>query len=98
MRPPILSSVLLSPATVTSGATTTANRVYLDGPALPGGASITLSSNSGAATPAASVLIPAGATSAPFTITTTSGVSSASPVTITASYGTVAKTASLTVN
>jgi len=98
VRPPMLISVLLSPATVTSGATTTVNRAYLDGPALPGGASIALSSNSGAATPAASVLIPAGATSAPFTITTTSGVSSASPVTITASYGSVSKTASLTVN
>ncbi len=96
--PAALASVQLNPLAVTGGAVTTANQVVLSAPAPSGGITVYLSSsNMAAASLPASVLVPAGAASAPFTITS-GNVSSSTAVTITAAYLGVSKTATLTVN
>lgn len=95
---PVLSSLKLSPATVTGGRSTTNNKVTLNGAAPSGGAEVLLTSgDSSVASPPVSVIVPAGSTSADFTITTTV-VSSSTVVSITASFGGVTKSANLTVN
>jgi len=81
--PPSLASLSM-PSSFSGGALSGGN-VMLNGQAPPGGALVTLSSNSPAATPPASVLVPAGSFSAPFTMPTAS-VSVSTPVTITASW------------
>jgi hypothetical protein len=93
---PTLSSVTLSPSTVTGGSSSTGT-VILSGPASGYGAAVNLSSNTSASIVPASVTVASGATSATFTVSTT-GVTTSTPVTITASYGGTTKTASLTVN
>lgn len=93
---PTLASVTLSPSSV-NGGTSATGTVTLSGPAPPGGAVVYLSSSSAAATVAASVTVAAGATSTAFTVNTSS-VSTATPATITASYGGASKTGMLTVN
>lgn len=90
-----LSSLSLNPSSVAGGATSQGT-VGLSGPAPSGGVSVSLNDNSSAAGVPASVTIPSGITSATFTITTTP-VASSTPVTISASYGGVTKTATLTV-
>jgi hypothetical protein len=90
----ILSSVAVSPTSVTGGSSSTGT-VTLSGAAPAGGATVTLSSNKTAATVPASVTVPAGATSATFPITTTA-VASNTAVTITGSYNGT-KTATLSV-
>jgi LmbE family N-acetylglucosaminyl deacetylase len=98
VNPPTLSlsSVTLSPATVTGGTSTTGT-VKLGGAAPAGGAVVTLSSsNSATATVPASVTVAAGATTATFAITT-SAVGSATALTISATYNGT-RTATLTVN
>lgn len=93
---PALAGVSVSPTSLTGGAPATGT-VTLDRPAPAGGAVVSLSSSSpGAASPSSSVTVPAGATSAGFTVTT-SPVGAATPVTLTASYRGLSRTAGLTV-
>src|SRR6185295_4068806 len=81
-----LSGVQLNPAAVVGGSSNSKNQVVLTGPAPTGGASVALSSsNLALGSLPASVLVPTGATSATFTISTTA-VSTATPVTISAFY------------
>jgi VCBS repeat-containing protein len=93
---PALSTLSLNPTSVVGGSTSQ-GRVTLTGPAPSGGAVVSLSDNSSAASEPASVTVPGGSTSATFTITT-SPVSSSTAVTISAVYNGVTKTAVLTVN
>jgi hypothetical protein len=95
IRPPVLSSVKLSPASVAGGNDVTGT-VSLDGPALSTGAVVTLSDNLAAATTPAGVTIPSGAKSANFTIKT-SAVSVKETGAVTASRAGVTRTAALTV-
>ena len=93
-----LSSLTLSPTSVTGGVQSSTGTVTLTGPAPSGGAQVALSSsNSGAAQVPSSVTVAAGATSATFTVTT-SAVTAPTTVAISASYAGATKTASLTVN
>jgi hypothetical protein len=92
-----LASLSLNPTTVTGGHSSTGT-VTLTGPAPTGGALVSLSSsNTAVATVPSNVTVPLGATSATFTVRTSS-VASSSSVTITASYGGANRTATLTVN
>jgi len=91
-----LTSLALSPASVIGGAQSSTGTVSLSGPALPGGAQVTLSSSSGAASVPASVTVLAGATSATFSVST-SGVTASTQVIISSSFGGVTQTATLTV-
>ena len=93
--PPALYSITLNPSTLNGGGTASGT-VTLNQLAPNGGATISLSSNSAAATVPASVTVTAGQASATFTVSTGS-VSTSTPVTITGSYGGVTKTATLTV-
>jgi hypothetical protein len=93
---PQLASLKLSPANVVGGHSTTRNTVTLNGPAPAGGASVMLSSNNAGATPPTTVTVADGATSATFTITTTT-VETSTPVQITATFGGATKMANLTV-
>jgi subtilase family protein len=93
---PTLTSLTLNPTSVNGGSPSTGN-LKLSGPALTGGAIVSLSSsNTAAATVPANVTIPAGATSLTFTVTTLA-VTASTPITISASYAGVTKTASLIV-
>ena len=92
-----LQSVQLSPGSITAGAITTKNQVVLSAPAPMGGVTVILSSsNVGVASVPASVLVPAGSTTAVFTIQAGT-VGGATSATITASYLGVSQTATLTV-
>ena len=93
---PTLSAVSLNPTSVVGGRSSTGT-VTLSAAAPSGGAAVSLSENSTATSVPASVAVPAGATSASFTITTTS-VTTAATSTISAVFGGVTRTASLTVN
>ena len=91
-----LSSVSVNPASVVGGGTSTGT-VTLNGPAPAGGALVTLSSsNPSAAQVPASVTVPANATTATFTATT-SPVSANTSLTISATYG-ASQTTAFTVN
>ncbi|MGI9114519.1 MAG: hypothetical protein ACR2FX_05705 [Chthoniobacterales bacterium] len=80
---PLLQSMTLTPATV-AGGTNASGTVFLSAPAPSGGINVTLStSNRFVAAVPGTVAVPAGQTSAKFTVTTSS-VSSNTPVTITA--------------
>ena len=93
---PSLSTLSLSPTTVTGGSSSTGT-VTLSGPAPSGGAVVTLSSsNTAVATVPANVTVAAGSTSQTFTVTTTT-VSTATSATITGTLG-VSRSATLTVN
>jgi len=96
VTPPALSlaSITVNPISVVGGNSSTGT-VTLSGPAPTGGATVTLASNNTAAQVPASVVVPAAATSATFTVTT-SAVSSSTPATITAAFG-AAQSATLTV-
>jgi hypothetical protein len=92
-----LSSLTLNPSSVVGGVQSSIGTVTLSGPAPVGGASALLSSsNTAAAQVPTSVTVPAGATSATFTVTS-SAVAASTQVTISASYGGVTGTARLTV-
>jgi len=94
---PTLTSLALSPTSVTGGNSSTGT-VTLSGPAPSGGAQVALSSsNTSVATVPSSVTVAAGATSATFTVST-STVTASTTVMISASYAGVTKAASLTVN
>ncbi len=90
-----LFSLTLNPYSILGGGTVQ-GVVYLGAPAPSGGTLVNLSSSSPSAATPASVLVPAGATSASFTITTT-GVSSPTQAGISATYNGFTKTATLTV-
>lgn len=98
---PALSSVAVNPSTVVGGNSSTGT-VTLTYPAPSGegggGAQITLASDNGAAVVPGSVTVPAGATSATFTITTTA-VSSATTANISGTYnGVTPPAAALNIN
>jgi hypothetical protein len=94
---PTLSALALSPASVVGG-NSSQGTVTLTAAAPSGGATVTLASNNTtAATVPASVTVAAGATSANFTVTT-QAVTASTAVTLTASYGGVSRTATLTVS
>jgi hypothetical protein len=93
---PVLSSLSLNPTSVVGG-NPSQGTVTLSGPAPSGGAVVSLSDNSSAASEPATVTVPGGSTSATFTITT-SPVTRSRSVTISAAAGGVTKTAVLTVN
>ena len=91
-----LSTVSLSPSSVQGGASSTAT-VSLTAPAPSGGAAVSLtSSNTAAATVAAGVTVPAGATSTTTSVTT-SAVSANTTSVISATYNGLTRTATLTV-
>jgi len=92
---PTLSSLTLNPSTVVGGLQSSTGKVTLSAPAPAGGATIILSSNSGAASVPSSVFVPAGASSATFTVNTSIVLISTS-ATISASYNGTTKTATLT--
>jgi hypothetical protein len=94
---PTVSSLTLNPASVTGGSPATGT-VVLSGPAPAGGATVTLlSSNTLAATVAATLVIPAGASSGTFAISTLAQ-SSNTTATISASYHNTARSAVLGVS
>jgi len=91
-----LSSLTLSPSSVTGGSPSTGN-VALSGPAPSGGAVVSLSSdNTTVVRVPASITVPAGTTSATFSVST-SPVAASTSVTISASYNGVSRNFSLTV-
>ena len=92
---PTISSLVLSPSPVT-GSKPVTGTVTLTAPAPTGGINVLLSDNLAATTLPTSLVIPAGATSKTFTITTTT-VSASQTGAVTATVGAVNKTASLTV-
>jgi hypothetical protein len=95
---PTLSSLTLNPASVRGGMQSSTGTVTLSGPAPTGGAQVALSSsNPGAASVPSSVIVPAGATSATFTVNT-SIVFFSTSVRISASYRSNTLTANLTVS
>jgi|GEM_PF-2233195 len=97
VNPPGLQNLTLNPNAVNGGASTTGT-ITLTGPAPTGGFSIALTSDNAVATVPANVLVPAGATSATFTVTTT-GVQAQTIANITGTDpGNVSATAKLTVN
>jgi hypothetical protein len=94
---PSLSSVTLNPTSVTGGAQSSTGTVTLSGPAPPGGSQVTLSSdNTAAARVPSTVTVPAGATSATFTVNTSVVLISTS-ATISASYNDATRRAVLAV-
>jgi uncharacterized delta-60 repeat protein len=95
VRPAALSSLTLNPVSVSGGNSITGT-VFLDGPAPAAGALVSLSDTLTAASAPASVTIPGGATSKNFNVTTTL-VTSTQQGSVTAAYGGVTKSASLTV-
>src|SRR5439155_2726811 len=80
------------------GIATTTHKRRLIAAATAGGTIVNLSSTDSGMVPPASVTVPAGATSSPNFTITTSAVSATAPVTISAVYNGVTKTATLTVN
>jgi hypothetical protein len=90
-----LSALGLSPADVTGGSSSTGT-VTMNGPAPTGGAVISLSIGDPSVSVPATVTIPEGTTSATFTVTTTP-VASATTAVITAAFGGVTQTATITV-
>jgi hypothetical protein len=91
-----LTSLTLNPRTVVGGAQSSTGTVTLSGPAPSAGAQVTLVSDNGAASVSSSVTVPAGAPSATFPVNTTA-VAAPIAITISASYGGVSKSATLTV-
>ncbi|MGI4791251.1 MAG: beta strand repeat-containing protein [Janthinobacterium lividum] len=93
---PLLSSVSLNPATIVGGDPSTATANF--NIQAPAGATLTLSSsNTAVATVPATVSVPTGSYSVPFSVSSVS-VTTATTVTISAAYGGVIQTATLTVN
>jgi len=85
LQPPSLKSLTISPSTISGGAQPQ-GIVMLNGQAPAGGAVVTLTSNSPAVSPPASVVVDAGSFSASFPIPS-SAVATNTTATVTASYG-----------
>jgi len=96
INPPLPTSLAISPATVFGGQTSTGT-VTVNGVAPTGGIAVPLSSGSATVTVPATVVVPAGQTMATFPITTTP-VTQAAIVTISAGTGSSLRTAKITVN
>jgi hypothetical protein len=94
--PATLSSLSLNPTSVVGGTQSSTGTVKLSGAAPAGGARVTLSSSNGAASVPSSVFIPAGATSATFTVNTSIVLVSTSAA-ISALYNGTTRTASISV-
>ena len=95
VNPAVLSTLLLSPASVVGGISSMGT-ITLSGPAPSGGAVVTLASDNAAATVAPDVVVPSGMTMATFPVAT-STVGTAASANISATYlGT--QTATLTIN
>ena len=95
--PPVtVVSLTLNPQSVVGGVQSSTGTVTLSGPAPAGGAQVALSSNNSAAHVPASVTVPAGATSASFTVSTSVVLFSTS-ATITASYNNTSRSATLSI-
>jgi hypothetical protein len=94
---PTVASLTLNPTSVIGGVQSSTGTVTLSGPAPAGGAQVLLSSSNGAARVPSSVIVPAGATSATFTVNT-SIVLFPTSANISASYNSTTRTASLTVH
>src|SRR5437667_12719476 len=92
---PLLSSVTLASASVTGGSSVSGT-VFLSSPAPTGGVTVTIATSNLVARPQPIATVLAGQSSASFTVTT-SAVTANTPVTITASFGATARSASLTV-
>jgi hypothetical protein len=91
VAPPLsLTSLGVAPGNVTGGTNATGT-VTLSGPAPAGGALVTLASNNPAAVVPASVLVPAGLTSASFPVQA-NPVTTFVTVTLTATYGSIPST------
>ena len=89
------TKITLSPATV-AGSLNVTGKVYLTAAAPTGGAVVALTNTNAAASVPGTMTVPAGATVGSFTITTTA-VSSAVSGSVTATYGGIAKSATLKV-
>jgi len=96
LPPPTLSSLTLNPSSVLGGLQSSTGTVTLTRAAPAGGAQVLLSSSNGAASVPFSVFVPAGATSASFTVNTSIVLISTSS-TISASYNGTTRTATLSV-
>lgn len=95
--PVVMQSVVLYPTSLKGGASSASHRVTLTRPAPPGGATVLLTSSDPARVQLpASVFVPAGSTNSATFTTTTSAVSAATPIAISASFGGVTRTATLT--
>jgi len=94
LQPPSLKSLTISPSTISGGAQPQ-GIVMLNGQAPAGGAVVTLTSNSPAVSPPASVVVDAGSFSASFPIPS-SAVATNTPATVTASYGGISAQAQVT--
>jgi hypothetical protein len=93
--PAMLSSLTVTPTSVTGGQSANGT-ITLSAAAPTGGAAVNLSSASPAVTVPSSVTVPAGASSVSFVVTS-AAVSSTTAGNITASYGGISKSATLTV-
>jgi dipeptidyl aminopeptidase/acylaminoacyl peptidase len=96
VNPPKLASLTLKPTSV-KGGKNSIGTVTFGSPAPRGGLAISLASSDSSATTPKSVTIPPGATSATFTVRT-SKVSSPTTATITATYGGLSQSATLTIS
>jgi hypothetical protein len=94
--PPTVSSLRLNPTSVIGGVQSSTGTVTLSRPAPAGGATVMLSSSNGAASVPFSVIVPAGASSATFTVNTSTVLISTSAA-ISASYNGTTQTATLAV-
>lgn len=93
---PVLTGLTLTPSSVAGGCAASTGKVTLSGKAPTGGLVVSLANANPAATLPASVTVAAGSTSATFSISTTA-VSAAQSGAVTASFGGVTKSATLTV-
>jgi hypothetical protein len=94
LQPPSLKSLTISPSNISGGAQPQ-GIVMFNGQAPAGGATVTLTSNSPAVTPPASVFVEAGSFSASFAIPTNT-VTANTTATVTASYGNTSAQAQVT--
>lgn len=93
---PALSALTLTPGTFAGGCKTSAGKVTLTAKAPAGGLVVPLTNTNPVAVVPSSVTVPAGSTSATFTITAPA-VSASRSGTVTASYGGVSRSQSVTV-
>jgi hypothetical protein len=91
----VVSSLTLTPNSLTGGCQNATGTVTLSSPAPEGGALVALSSDNPAASVPATVLVPEGALSATFPVVT-SAVAGLQTATVTASYNTTSQSAQLT--
>jgi hypothetical protein len=94
--PPVLSAFTCTPTTVIGGSSASCT-VALSGPAYSGGVNVALSSSATVVAVQASVTVPAGETTVGFGATT-QALTGQTSVTVSASYGGVTKTVTLTIN